>query len=81
MSPQARALAVASAAFAVWFAVRTSPWLLAPDLVATSGLVVLACAVAREGSVLDLSLPRLGRAALLTTWHGLAAPAFVAAPF
>src|SRR5207248_10235528 len=80
-NPQARGVALLAPAFAVWFVVRSSPWLLPLDLAATGGLLALAGALAREGSVLDLSLPWLGQRALVVAWHELAAPAFLAGPF
>jgi hypothetical protein len=77
---QAAGLTLAAVPFAVFLSVRMSPWLLPLDILAIAGLLVLGASLARGGSVLDLPLPTLAVRALHALWHGLAAPAFLAAP-
>ena len=79
-SAQAAALAGATVPFAAFLSLRMSPWLLPLDILAVAGLLVLAASLARGGSVLDLPLPTLAVRALHALGHGLAAPAFLAAP-
>jgi hypothetical protein len=79
-NPQARALIVAAPVFGLWLAVRTSPWLVPLDILASGGLLLLGASFASGGTVLDLSLPNaLGRA-LHAVAHGVAAPPFLATP-
>jgi hypothetical protein len=79
-NPQARALIVAAPVFGLWLFVRTSPWLVPLDILASGGLLVLGASFASGGTVLDLSIPSaLGRA-LHAIAHGVAAPPFLAAP-
>ena len=80
VNPQARALAVITPLFGVWLALRTSPWLILPDVLAVAGLLVLAASYARGGSVLDLSVPRIVARAIVAVMHGLAGPAFAWSP-
>ena len=77
---QAGALVAATALFGVFLSVRMSPWLLPFDILAIGGLLVLGASLARGGSLFDLPLPSLAMRALHALGHGLAAPAFLAAP-
>ena len=79
-NPQARALAAAAAVFGVFLTLRASQWLLPLDVVACAGLLVLAASLAGDGSVLDLPFPDLAVRAGHALAHGLAAPAYLAAP-
>lgn len=79
-NPQARALAALAPLFGMWLALRTSPWLLGPDILAAGGLLLVAASHARGASVLDLTLPRAGVRAAVAAIHGLAAPGFVLQP-
>lgn len=45
--------------FAVWCSIRTSPWLIAPDIVAVNLCLLLGGALAHGGRWSDQSLPRL----------------------
>jgi two-component system, OmpR family, sensor histidine kinase BaeS len=47
-----------AALLGAFLAVRQSPWLLVPDVVVALGLVLLACGLTTEGSLLDLSFAR-----------------------
>ena len=58
-SRDAHALAAAAVMFAVFPAVRTSPWVLLPSLAASFGCTVIAASLAREGRFSDLTIPRL----------------------
>jgi hypothetical protein len=73
---QARGLIAASAVFGGFLAVRSSPWLVPLDLLATGGLLVLGASLARGGSILDLPLSGLLARAVHALVHGVAAPAF-----
>lgn len=67
LSRQSQAVVLASPLFGMWLAARSSPWLLALDVLATAALLALGSSLSRGGSLLDLHLPAvLGRA-----WHGL----------
>jgi len=77
---QSVALVATSTLFGVWLAVRTSDWLLPIDILAAGGLLVLGASLSGGGSVLDLPFPTAVTRALHAMAHGLAAPAFVAAP-
>jgi hypothetical protein len=70
----------AAVPFGACLSVRASPWLLPLDIVAIGGLLVLGASLAGGGTLLDLPLPNLAVRALHALAHGLAAPAFVAAP-
>jgi Domain of unknown function (DUF4173) len=74
---QARLLLVAALAFGVWFLVRTSPWLLLPDLAVVLGLVALGVTLHRD-RVLDVSFPGAANRALQALAHQVTAPAYVA---
>lgn len=80
VNPQAAGMVLASALFGVWLALRMSPWLLPLDIVATAGMLTMGASLARGGSVLDLPIPEVLTRALHALGHGLAAPAFLAAP-
>lgn len=77
VNPAARVLALAAPVFAMALAMRTSPWLVGPDVVAAAALLVLACSLARRGDPLDLTLPSLVTRGVVATTHGLAAPGFL----
>jgi hypothetical protein len=79
-NPQAVGAVAASAVFGACLAVRTSPWLVPFDIVAAAGLLTLGASIARGGSVLDLPVPQIVARTLHALAHGLAAPAFLAAP-
>jgi hypothetical protein len=70
----------AAVPFAVFLSVRMSPWLLPLDIVAIAGLLLLGTSLAGGGHLFDLPVPGLAVRALHATAHGLAAPAFLAAP-
>jgi hypothetical protein len=80
LAGQAAGVVAAALPFGACLAVRDSPWLLLLDVLAIGGLLVLGASLASGGSVLDLSLPAVAVRALHAAGHGLAAPAFVAAP-
>ena len=77
---QARAVAATAVVFGLFLAMRSSPWLLPFDILAIGGLLVLAASLASGGSLLDLTIPAAVARAVHATVHGLAAPAFLAAP-
>lgn len=76
-NPQAVAMAGAALVFGSWLAVRTSPWILPLDIVAAGGLLALAAAYARGGSVLDLSVPRAVVHAFRAVANALLAPGYL----
>jgi hypothetical protein len=79
--PEARGAAMLAGVPALFLGVWTSPWLVASNVLATSGLVGLAVLHAHSGSMLDTSPARLvGRATAAAgrglTAHRLMAPLF-----
>jgi hypothetical protein len=68
--PQARAAVLAAPVFGGWFAVRSSPWLVAPDTLAALALLALGSGLQAGGSIFDLDAPgwlrRAGNAAVHT---------------
>lgn len=79
-NPQARALAALVPLFGVWLTIRTSPWLIGPDVIAVVVLLALAASYAGGGSVFDLTLPGAAARAFAAALHGLFAPAFAWRP-
>ena len=73
-NPQALVLAGLAPLFGVWFAVRTSPWLLPFDALAAAGLLAVAASLARGGSVWDLRFTDLVVRATYAVGHGVVAP-------
>jgi Domain of unknown function (DUF4153) len=73
-NPQALVLAGLASLFGVWFAVRTSPWLLPFDALAAAGLLAVAASLARGGSVWDLRFMDLVVRATYAVGHGVVAP-------
>lgn len=66
--------------FGLFLSLRTSPWLLPLDIMAVAGLLLLGSSLAGGGRLFDLPVPSLAVRAIHATAHGLAAPAFLAAP-
>ena len=77
---QAACVVGAALAFGVFLSLRTSPWLLPLDIIAIAGLLLLGTSLAGGGRLFDLPVPNLAARALHAAFHGLAAPAFLAAP-
>lgn len=69
-----------AAALSVFLAVRHSAWLLVPDVVVALGLVVVACGLAAEGSLFDLSFARAEVHAMRVLMHVFAGAWFVWPP-
>jgi Domain of unknown function (DUF4173) len=69
-----------AAALSVFLAVRQSAWLLVPDVIVALGLVVVACGLASEGSLFDLSFARAQAHATRVLLHLLVGAWFVATP-
>lgn len=66
--------------FGIWLAIRTSAWLLVPDVLVTLFLLAVAASFGSGGSVLKLSAPRcITRIATLIS-HSVLAPAFFWSP-
>jgi hypothetical protein len=76
----AAAAVAAAVPFGIFLSVRMSPWLLPFDILAIGGLLVLGASLAGGGSLFDLPIPNVAMRALHALGHGLAAPAFLAAP-
>jgi hypothetical protein len=81
---QAAGVVAATVPFGICLSVRMSPWLLPLDILAIGGLLVLGASLAASvdggGSLFDLPVPNLIVRALHALGHGIAAPAYVAAP-
>ena len=75
-----RVFAVLATAFGAWFTVRTSPWLLWPDLAAAIGLLSLAASYSGNGSLLDVGTAELSARAINALGHLAAGISFVARP-
>ena len=69
-----------AAALAVFLSVRHSAWLLVPDVLVALGLVLLACGMATEGSLFDLSFARAQALGARVLLHLPAGAWFVATP-
>lgn len=76
-SRQAAVVVGLSPVFAVWLAVRMSPWLLVFDMAAAGALLVAGAALGSR-SIWDMTMPAALERAWLTLLHGLSAPVFVA---
>lgn len=77
---QAAGVVAATIPFGMCLSFRMSPWLLPLDILVMGGLLVLGASLARGGSLLDLPIPSLAVRAFHALGHGVAAPAFLAAP-
>jgi hypothetical protein len=75
---QASLLIAAAPVFGVWLFLRTSPWLLLPDLVAATGLLALGVSLGRR-SLLDLTLPAAAAHGIRVLGHSVAGPTYVVA--
>ncbi len=64
--------------FAAWLALRTSPWLASLNVMACAGLLFLGAALARSGSIWDLSVPRLVLRSLQAAAQLFLTPAYLA---
>ncbi|HKV89124.1 MAG TPA: DUF4173 domain-containing protein [Candidatus Dormibacteraeota bacterium] len=77
---QSRLLLGAAALFAVWFTLRTSPWLIWPDLIASLGVLGLAASFSVRGSLYDLGVLELAGHALHSSLHVATGTAYVVRP-
>lgn len=75
---QARWIVCTAPLFGIWLVLRTSPWLLLPDLVVTAGLIGLGVSLG-EGSIFDLTIPASAARGMQVLAHGLTGPAYLAA--
>jgi hypothetical protein len=77
---EAAGVVAAAVPFGAFLSVRSSPWLLPLDVMAVTGLLLLGTSLSGGGRLFDLPVPGLAMRALHATAHGIAAPAFLAAP-
>jgi hypothetical protein len=63
--------------FGIWLAARSSGWLLALDVLAAAGLLVLGATLARAGDPFDLTIPGLLGRAVHAIAHGILGVAFL----
>ena len=77
---QARALLVLAPVLTAFLAVRSNEAALVPNIPAAAVLVAAAAGLARGGSLLDLTFPRLAGRLALTVTHGLLGPEFLVRP-
>ena len=77
---EAACVLAAAVPFGIFLSLRTSPWLLPLDVLAIGGLLLLGTSLGGGGRLFDLPVPAFAIRALHASAHGLAAPAFVAAP-
>ena len=78
-SRDAHALAIAATLFAALPAIRTSPWVVAPALIASFACAVLAASFSRSGRFADLTIPRLALRAGHAFVHAVFAAGYVRA--
>lgn len=65
--------------FAVWLVLRASEWLIPLNVMASCGLVLLACSLSAGGSLWDLSIPSVAARAMQAVTQAVFAPAFLLA--
>lgn len=63
--------------FAVWLVLRASGWLIPLNVIASCGLVLLACSLSTGGSLWDVSLPSVAARAMQAITQAVFAPAFL----
>jgi hypothetical protein len=73
---QARMAVAVAPLFGVWLLIRSSPWLLLPDLAVAGGLLAIGVSLG-DGSVLDLTLPATVARAVQVVAHGIAGPSYL----
>jgi hypothetical protein len=78
--PQSRVLSGFAVVFAGWLALRASPWLLWPDLLAALGLLGVAGSLARRGSIYDLGAADVAARAFHGFIQFVAGAGFIARP-
>lgn len=71
-------LVAAAPVFGVWLFLRTSPWLLVPDLAVAGGLLVLGVSLDRR-NLLDLTIPAAAAHGIRALGHAVAGPTYVVA--
>jgi len=76
-SAQSRVLIAAAPLFGTWLAIRSTPWLLPFDVVASAALLLLGVSLSSGGSVLDLSIPQAVARAAQSAVQALLVPAFL----
>ncbi|TMB44353.1 MAG: hypothetical protein E6J53_07370, partial [Chloroflexi bacterium] len=77
---QSRLLVAIATVFAVWFSVRTSPWLLWPDVFACLALLGLAASFAMRGSIVELGAAELSARSIQAIVNIAAGAQFVLSP-
>jgi hypothetical protein len=75
-----RALIAAAPLFGAWLFVRSSPWLIPLDILASAGLLVLGASLSRAGSIWDLTVPQSVARAVVAVGHGAAGLWFALRP-
>lgn len=74
---QAQAAAAAVLPFAACLVARTSPWLVLPNVISGTGLLLLSAVLAQGGSIWELSVPRVVVRAAQAAVQPLLTPAFL----
>ncbi|HZK73061.1 MAG TPA: DUF4173 domain-containing protein [Clostridia bacterium] len=75
-----RLLVAAAVLFGAWLSLRSSAWLLVPDIAAAVALLGIAASLAVRGSVLDLGIAESIARGLSGALHGIAGAAFIGKP-
>jgi hypothetical protein len=75
-----RLLAAMAAVFGGWLSLRSSPWLVLPDIGATLLFLVAAASLAVRGSLLDMGVAESVARGFQAAIHGIAGGAFVGRP-
>jgi hypothetical protein len=74
--PEAIALAALAPIVGTFLALRSSPWVVLPDIVAVGGLLGLAATLSAGGALLHLSVPRAIGRAFVSIVHVVLAPGY-----
>jgi hypothetical protein len=78
---QAVTLAVLAPITGTFLALRTSPWVILPDLLAVAGLLGLAATLSVGGALQELSIPRAVGRGFVSTVHLVLAPGYALGAF
>jgi hypothetical protein len=81
VSTQAIGLAVLAPITGTFLALRSSPWVILPILVAVTGLLGLAASLASGGALQELSIPRAVGRGFVSTVHLVLAPGYALGAF
>lgn len=76
-NPHGQAMIAAAPFFGIWLMVRTSDWLVLPNIAAAAALIGFGASFARGGSALDQTIPHLAGRGVRGCLQALSAPSFL----